>query len=835
MILGELAELATYQPAPNGVAETKVKLKLLSDKVDEFQSLSQLYIRKVQKVQIVIGQVQATENIISRLEEKINQQLAQQADTADALEMKLRLLKNSSFEIGAQDALMQTLTEAAKEAKGLGTQVADQSQRTDPDDYIYCITVQRLQDRLDALKNRLKVEMEQIEGEIPILKAQEVASERAMRTLQDSERLIKELELIRQNGEKEIRREHPEQFDVRSSLSRCDDLEKRLAGIKSPISIALNEIDSQLADSGLTDGNLRDRLESAGGRLKSSKDAADNTVQGIQSKMSDLTSAMDALAATAAILQRYHSTLDQSNICTTIDDYEHRAAMLQELIDEIPVNDPKFQNLKNHLVGLPENDLDRSRLTGICNDQNTEWNQLKWQLNMAMEANRKELERKQKEREKADQMESLRLDISAFIERLNRISSEQCAILGLQHTMEVKTFYDALQGQQKILDLFNKTIEPEYKNFVSKCRQYQMSAEEAELKTSWERVWFLTKNLIDKLKAGRTFGERIDAANQVIAKWTIEAERFERESNSLDIEFLSSLAKDAQRAYAATQEDDQTIFVLPQFASQIATAHAPVAREARDEDGIAANALSDELLKQWQNLKQRIQVAGKTAAQNAKQRQIEQQSSDAANEAMAANQLMAKLKSLEARVKARLNTPTPLELSDLDHFVFENESITTEIRTVKTEVDQFSNRTMEFLRKSRELAPEMQNSLRSEMEGINDTWNQIDAVWSVYSDKIRRVKNCAEKYQIARRQLENCEDSLVRIEIVSQTVEERDLKIEQLRSLQSQFPQIEPLFFALESSHSECKGAEHRLSQKGYHDQGNLTNQKFSVTFGLET
>ena len=213
-------------------------------------------------------------------------------------------------------------------------------------------------------------------------------------------------------------------------------------------------------------------------------------------------------------------------------------------------------------------------------------------------------------------------------------------------------------------------------------------------------------------------------------------------------------------------------------------------------------------------------MAGKTAAANAKQRQIEQQSSDAQNEALAATQLLAKLKALELRVKSRLNTPTPLEPQYLDRFVYENEEITSEIRSLKSEVDIFSNRTMDFLRKSRELAPEVQNSLRSEMESINDCWNHTDAIWSVYSDKIRRVKNCAEKYQLARSQLENCEEALVKIEIVSQTVEERDLKIEQLRSLQSQFPQIEPLFFALESSHSECKGAEHRLSQKGFHDQG---------------
>ena len=527
---GELAELETYKPMPPATIETKSALKILSDQVDDFQSLAQLYIRKVQKVQVVIGQVQATENIISRLEEKINQQLSQQSHNSEALEMKLRLLKNSSFEIGAQDALMQTLTDAAKEAKALGVNVEHQSNRPDPDDYIYCITVQRLQDRLEALRNRLKAEMDMLEGEIPILKSQESASERALRSLQDADRLMKELEHIRVNGEKELRREHPEPFDVKSTLSRCDDLEKRLFGIKSPIGVALTEMAEQLNDSNLTDGKLRDQIESTSNRLQASKVQADEVVEGIQAKMSDLKSAMDALMATAAILHRYQDSLAMNTVCTTIDDFEHRQVILSELIDEIPINDPKFAGLKSMLSGLPENDLDRSRLTGIINEQNQEWNQLKWQLNMAVESNRKELDRKLQDKEKMDHMEILRVDINQFLETINRISSDQCVILGRRHQVEVHIFYDALQGQQKVLDQFNQSIEPQYKELVGRCRQYSMVSEETELKSAWERVWFLTKNLIDKLKSARTFADRVEQANQIIAKWTIEAERFEREA-----------------------------------------------------------------------------------------------------------------------------------------------------------------------------------------------------------------------------------------------------------------------------------------------------------------
>ena len=819
-LFGELAELETYKPAPPGILETKANLKILSDHVNDFQSLAQLYIRKVQKVQIVIGQVQATENIISRLEEKINQQLAQRSHNSEGLELQLRLLKNSSFEIGAQDPLMQTLTDAAKEAKALGVNVADQSNRPDPDDYIYCMTVKQLQERLDLLRNRLKEEMDRLEGEIPIIKAQEAASERALRTLQDTDRLNKELEHIRLNGDKELRREHPEPFDVKSSLSRCDDLEKRLSGIESPVNIALTEIAEQLNDSNLTDGKLRDQLETASNRLQNAQRLADEVVDNIQAKMSDLHTAIDALAATAAILHHYQDALSMNTVCTTIDDFEHKQAILTELVNEIPINDPKFSGLKSLLTGFPENDLDRSRLTGIINEQNQEWNQLKWQLNMAIESNRKELERKQREKDKSDQMDELRMDLNGFLDKINSISTNQCTILGMRHVLEVHIFYDALQEQQKVLDQFNQSIEPEYKELVGRCRQFNMISEETELKSAWERVWFLTKNLIDKLKASRTFADRVEQANQVIAKWTIEAERFERESESSDVEFLQSLAREAQRAYAATQEDDQTIFVLPQFASTIASTHAPVARQARDEDGITANALSDELLKQWQNLKQRIQAAGKAAMANAKQLQIQAQSEAAVSETREASNLLTRLQSLQQEVNRRISTPTPLETAYLDQFLAENDQLNTKLRNFKIDMDKFNNRAMDFMRKSRDISQELQNALRSELEAITDGWNQIDSIWSVYMDKLGRIRNCCEKYTITRRQLENAEESLLSIDIVTKTAEERDMKLTQLRNLQAQFPQIEPLFFALESSHSECKGAEHRLQQKGFTDQG---------------
>ena len=170
-------------------------------------------------------------------------------------------------------------------------------------------------------------------------------------------------------------------------------------------------------------------------------------------------------------------------------------------------------------------------------------------------------------------------------------------------------------------------------------------------------------------------------------------------------------------------------------------------------------------------------------------------------------------------VTERLSKATPLDRNQFENFLSSNDALNSEILGTKIEVDKFTNRIMEFLRKSREISADLQTQLRNDLESITDCWNQIDAVWITYMDKMTRIKNCCEKLSVARTQLENAENSLCTIDIISQTVEERDEKLASLRSLQSQFPQIEPLFFALESAHSECKGSEHRLQAKGFTDQ----------------
>ena len=144
---GDLSALLILKPTPPGSFELNRDLKKLSEKIDFLQGLSQLYIKKVQKVQIVIGQVQATENIISRLEDKIQKQLAEPASTSDEYETKLRILKNTSFELEAQDSLIDSLTESAKEAKALGQSVENESERPDPDQYIYNVMVNQLKEK----------------------------------------------------------------------------------------------------------------------------------------------------------------------------------------------------------------------------------------------------------------------------------------------------------------------------------------------------------------------------------------------------------------------------------------------------------------------------------------------------------------------------------------------------------------------------------------------------------------------------------------------------------------------------------------------------------------
>jgi hypothetical protein len=61
--------------------------------------------------------------------------------------------------------------------------------------------------------------------------------------------------------------------------------------------------------------------------------------------------------------------------------------------------------------------------------------------------------------------------------------------------------------------------------------------------------------------------------------------------------------------------------------------------------------MSDDLLKQWQNLKQRIQSAGKTATANAKLMQVKAQSEKANTEAMQASNLLQKLRNLQVMGK----------------------------------------------------------------------------------------------------------------------------------------------------------------------------------------
>jgi DNA repair exonuclease SbcCD ATPase subunit len=814
-VLGELSELETQPEAPEGMDLVKADLAQISVEVNQFQSLSQVYIRKVQKVQVVIGQVQATENIIARLEEKVNSQLNQATSNAEAMELKLRLLKNSTFELGAQDALLKTLSEAAGEAKALGQQVELESNIPDPDDYIYGFTVQKLQDRLQALKDKLISKVDKLEADIPILKNQEKAAEDSQRGLHDASRLLNELEHISNAADKELRREHAESFDVRASLSRCDDFSKRLNNVRSPVRELTNEINAMINDPNLTDGVLKGRLEEAAQSLQNAQKKADDTVAEIQHKMSRLQSAIDALAVTRAIIEKYQMTLSADSVCSTIDDYEHRMALLRELQKEIPENDPKFAGLKSHLTELPDNDLDRNRLSVDVNDHMNEWNQLKWQLNMALESNKKELDKKIKEREHENNIGCLRSKIADFIAKIEKMSAQQIEVLSAEHEMTVATFYNELQAQQAVLDVFNNRIEGEYKALRNECDQLQLPNEECqELQSTWERVWKLTKHTIDKLKALRAYTEQVEKAQAVLAKWTLEAERFERESDNADPEFLVKLSKDAQRAYAATAEDDQT-FVLSIFAANISSAHAPVAHEAQDRDMAQAQIISEDLSVQWNAVKQRLQVASKTALNNSKIRQSENQTREAGKQLEFVSDLKDRLERLSEKITKKLNTSSSLELCELEDVITENVSVSAELKEIGREVDMTSKNTMEMLRNSRDVDADMATQIRRTLEAITGLWGPIDSVWSVYEDKCRRFRNCVEKYGNARIQLENTEDELTRIDIVSQTVEERDDKLKRLKELQASFSQIEPLFFGLESSHSEVKSVETRMQTKG--------------------
>ena len=819
---GDLAALLLLKPTPEDSFELNQDLRGLAERIDFLQGLSQLYIRKVQKVQVVIGLVQATENIIARLEDKIKQQLSEPATRSDELEMKLRILKNTTFELEAQDSLIDSLTDSAKEAKALGQSVEDKSEKPDPDKYIYDVMVGQLKDRIAALKDHLKVEKDSLEKEIPRLRDQENASDNASRICSDSDRLLKELDHIKQSALKELRREHGTEFDIKTAEQRVADYTKRLDTIDSACDECRRNLLDQSQSPDLTDPALKSRLVTAANELDSAKRDARDLVNSIATKMANLASANDALGETEAILARYRQALDGGSMMTTIEDYEDRQARLAELINEIPTNDPRFDSLRNLLSPFVDHDSDRSRLQNDITRQQSEWGDLKWRIQLAQEANKKELDKRRADEERKLASDDLRLDIDSFVDSLNKISTQQIEVLSACHDpFALADIMAEREKQQEILNKFNSKLEPKYKDLMKRAKKLGLTQEETRLSGSFERVWFLTKSTIDKLNSVKAFAEKIEQVEPVIARWLIEAERFEREAaNSTDVEFLNNLSREAQRAYQATADDDHSIFELPQFAAKIVAAHVAVVRDATDTDGPAANEKCDELAKTWQQIKSRIQVAGKDAASNAKLAAAREQAGEADQKSNTSNQLKDRLKQLFDRVQKRVNTETPLDVRSLATFCAENERITEEVRQIKLDVDKFCSSTMDFLRRSRDLSADQAQVLRSDVEVMGDLTNQIDGLWGLYLDKMMRIRACCEKFDSAKRALVECETDLATIDVAAKSEVERDERLQALREIQGRFPQVEPLFFALESSHQECRSVEGRLKQKGINDAG---------------
>ena len=818
---GDLATLLLLKPTPEDSFELNQDLRGLAERIDFLQGLSQLYIRKVQKVQVVIGLVQATENIIARLEDKIKQQLAEPATRSDELEMKLRILKNTTFELEAQDSLIDSLTDSAKEAKALGQSVEDKSEKADPDKYIYDVMVGQLKDRIAALKDHLKIEKDSLEKEIPRLRGQENASDNATRICQDSERLLKELDHIKQSALKELRREHAAEFDIKTAEQRCADYSKRLDTIDSACDECRRNLLDQSQDASLTDAALKSRLVQAASELQTAHGEARDLVNSITTKMGHLNSANASLAETEAILQRYREALEPSSMMSTVDDFEHRQARLMDLINEIPTNDPRFDALRHLLAPFVDHDSDRARLQSDVTRQQNEWGDLKWRIQLAQEANKKELDKRRSDEERKAASEDLRLDIDEFVDALNAISTQQIQVLSSCHApFNLAEIMAQREKQQDILNRFNTKLEPKYKELMKRAKKLGLNVEETRLSGSFERVWFLTKSTIDKLNSVKNFSEKVEQVDPIIARWLIEAERFERESASTDVDFLNNLSREAQRAYQATADDDHSIFELPQFAAKIAAAHVAVVRDATDRDGPAANEKCDELARQWQQIKSRIQVAGKDAAANAKQAAAREQAGEASEKLSASSELKKRLKDLFERVQKRVNGETPLDSKVLATYCAENDQITNEVRSIKVEVDRFSSMTMDFLRKSRDLSQDHTQVLRSDVETMGDLSNQIDSLWGLYLDKMTRMRSCCDKYDQANQGLLTCEQELARVDVACHSERERDERLQALREIQVKFPQVEPLFFALESSHQECRSVEGRLKQKGINDMG---------------
>ena len=820
---GDLATLLLLKPTPDDSFELNQDLRGLAERIDFLQGLSQLYIRKVQKVQVVIGLVQATENIIARLEDKIKQQLSEKATKSDELEIKLRILKNTTFELEAQDSLVDSLTDSAKEAKALGQSVEDKSEKTDPDKYIYDVMVGQLKDRIATLKEHLKTEKDSLEKEIPRIRNQENASDNASRTCQDSERLLKELDHIKQSALKELRREHGAEFDIKTAEQRCADYTKRLDTIDSACDECRRNLLDQAEDSSLTDAGLKQRLVSAASELDGAHKEARDLVNSITTKMGLLNEANGALGETEAILARYREALEPaSSMLTSVDDYEHRQAQLTDLINEIPKNDPRFDSLRHLLTPFVDHDSDRTRLQSDITRQQSEWGDVKWRIQLAQEANKKELDKRQADDERRAASAELRLDIDDFVDALNEISTAQIEVLSKCHApFGLVDIMAEREKQQDILNRFNTKLEPRYKELMKRTKKLGLTVEETRLSGSFERVWFLTKSTIDKLNSVKNFAEKVEHVEPIIARWLIEAERYERESaHTTDVDFLNNLSREAQRAYQATADDDHSIFELPQYAAKICAAHVAVVRDATDQDGPAANEKCDELAKTWQQIKSRIQVAGKDAAANAKQAAAREQAGEASEKSTASSALQQRLKQLSERVQKRVTSETPLDVSVLANFNVENERITSEVRALKVEVDRFSTTTMDFLRKSRDLSQEQTQVLRSNVETMGDLINQTDGLWGLYLDKMARFRACCDKFDLAQRGLVECERDLARVDVACDSERERDERLQALREIQGRFPQVEPLFFALESSHQECRSVDGRLKQKGINEVG---------------
>ena len=77
----------------------------------------------------------------------------------------------------------------------------------------------------------------------------------------------------------------------------------------------------------------------------------------------------------------------------SIDKFEHRRAIVTDLINCIPINDPNFEGLRTHLKGLIDHDSERYRILNEIMRQQSLSGNLIFQANLGSESNDKNLER----------------------------------------------------------------------------------------------------------------------------------------------------------------------------------------------------------------------------------------------------------------------------------------------------------------------------------------------------------------------------------------------------------------------------------------------------------